>query len=96
MANERIAVVEEFLSEFPIDPKIARMALGSAYFMAARLVFFDSQIPGKKYLIKSFQKRKGWVEESRIHIILFILLIPISSKFYKLFSKFLPTQRTLK
>ena len=96
MANERIAVVEEFLSEFPIDPKIARMALGSAYFMAARLAFFNSQVPGKKYLIKSFQKRKGWVEESRIHIILYILLIPISSNFYKLFSKFLPTQRTLK
>ena len=96
MANERIAVIEEFLSEFPIDPKIARMALGSAYFMAARLVFFNSQVPGKKYLIKSFQKRKRWVEESRIHIILYILLIPISSKLYKTFSKFLPTQRTLK
>lgn len=96
MANERIAVVEEFLSEFPIDPKIARMSLGSAYFMAARLVFFNSQVPGKKYLVQSFKKRKGWVEESRIHIILYILLIPISSNLYKLFSKFLPTQRTLK
>jgi glycosyltransferase involved in cell wall biosynthesis len=96
MANERIAVVEEFLSEFPIDPKIARMSLGSAYFMAARLVFFNSQVPGKKYLIQSFKKRKGWVEESRIHIILFILLIPISSNFYKIFFRFLPTQRTLK
>jgi glycosyltransferase involved in cell wall biosynthesis len=96
MANERIAVVEEFLSEFPIDSKIAHMALGSAYFMAARLVFFNSQVPGKKYLIQSFQKRKGWVEESRIHIIIYILLIPISSSLYKVFSKFLPTQRTLK
>jgi hypothetical protein len=96
MANERIAVVEEFLSEFPIDRKIARMSLGSAYFMAARLVFFNSQVPGKKYLIQSFQKRKGWVEESRIHIIIYILLIPISSILYKVFSKFLPTQRTLK
>lgn len=96
MASERIAVVEEFLSEFSVNPKIARMALGSAYFMAARLVFFNSQVPGKKYLIQSFQKRKGWVEESRIHIILYILLIPISSNLYKVFSKFLPTQRTLK
>jgi len=96
MANERIAVVEEFLSEFSINPKIARMSLGSAYFMAARLVFFNPQVPGKRYLIQSFQKRKGWVEESRIHIILYILLIPISSNLYKLFSKFLPTQRTLK
>jgi glycosyltransferase involved in cell wall biosynthesis len=96
MASERIAVVEEFLSEFSINSKISRMALGSAYFMAARLVFFNSEVPGKKYLIKAFQKRKGWVEESKIHIILYILLIPISSSFYKLFSKFLPTQRTLK
>jgi glycosyltransferase involved in cell wall biosynthesis len=96
MASERIAVVEEFLSEFSVDPKIARMALGSAYFMAARLVFFNPQVPGKRYLIQSFQKRKGWVEEARLHIILYILLIPISSSFYKLFSKFLPTQRTLK
>jgi glycosyltransferase involved in cell wall biosynthesis len=96
MASERIAVVEEFLSEFSVNPKIARMALGSAYFMAARLVFFNSQVPGKRYLIQSFQKRKGWVEEARLHIILYILLIPISSSFYKLFSKFLPTQRTLK
>jgi glycosyltransferase involved in cell wall biosynthesis len=96
MASERIAVVEEFLSEFPINIKISRMALGSAYFMAARLVFFNSEVPGKKYLIKAFQKRKGWVEEAKIHIILYILLIPISSIFYKLFSKFLPTQRTLK
>jgi len=96
MASERIAVVEEFLSDFSIDPKIARMALGSAYFMAARLVFFSPQVPGKRYLIQSFQKRKGWVEEARLHIILYILLIPISSSFYKLFSKFLPTQRTLK
>jgi glycosyltransferase involved in cell wall biosynthesis len=96
MASERIAVVEEFLSEFSVNPKISRMALGSAYFMAARLVFFNSQIPGKRYLIQSFRKRKGWVEEARLHIILYILLIPISSSFYKLFSKFLPTQRTLK
>jgi glycosyltransferase involved in cell wall biosynthesis len=96
MASERIAVIEEFLSEFSVDPKISRMALGSAYFMAARLVFFNPQVPGKRYLIQSFQKRKGWVEEARLHIILYILLIPISSSFYKLFSKFLPTQRTLK
>ena len=96
MASERIAVVEEFLSDFSVNPKIARMALGSAYFMAARLVFFNSQVPGKKYLIQSFRKRKGWVEEARFHIILYILMIPISSGFYKLFSKVLPTQRTLK
>ena len=96
MASERIAVIEDFLAENAIDKKIARMALGSAYFMAARLVFFNSEVPGKKYLLKSFQKRKGWVEEAKIHILLYILLTPISSFVYKLVSRFLPTLRTLK
>ena len=96
MANERIAVIEEFLSENIVDKKIAKMAQGSAYFMAARLVFFNSEVPGKKYLLKSFQKRKGWVEEAKIYIIMFILFTPISSSIYKSLSKFLPTFRTLK
>ena len=96
MANERIAVVEEFLFEFPVDSRISRMALGSAYFMAARLVFFSKEVPGKRYLINAFRKRRGWVEEARIHIILYILLIPISSRLFKLLSRFLPAQRTLK
>ena len=96
MANERIAVVEEFLSEFPVNSKISRMALGSAYFMAERLVFFSKEVPGKIYLINAFQKRRGWVEEARIHIIFYILLLPISSGLYKLLSSFLPAQRTLK
>jgi len=96
MASERIAVVEEFLSEFSINSKISRMALGSAYFMAARLVFFNSEVPGKKYLVKAFQERRGWVEEARIHIILYILLMPISSFLYGFVSKFLPPMRTLK
>ncbi len=96
MANERIAVVEEFLAENQLAPKISQMALGNAYFMAARLVFFSPDVPGKRYLLKAFQKRRGWVEEARIHIILYILLTPISSYIYKLFSRFLTTPRTLK
>jgi glycosyltransferase involved in cell wall biosynthesis len=96
MASERIAVVEEFLAEYKIDSKISRMALGNAYFMAARLVFFCPAIPGKKYLIKAFQKRQGWVEEAPIHIILYILFTPISSFLYKLFSRFFPIKKTLK
>jgi glycosyltransferase involved in cell wall biosynthesis len=96
MASERIAVVEEFLSEFSINSKISRMALGSAYFMAARLVFFNSEVPGKKYLVKAFQERRGWVEEARIQIILYIFLMPISSFLYGFVSKFIPPMRTLK
>jgi glycosyltransferase involved in cell wall biosynthesis len=96
MANERIAVIEEFLSTSQVNSKIARMALGSAYFMAARLVFFDPNIPGKRYLFKSFRFRKGWVEEARIYIIVYILLTPVSRVLYKMISRILPIQRTLK
>jgi glycosyltransferase involved in cell wall biosynthesis len=96
MAVERISVIEEFVFTYEIDPKIAKMALGSAYFMAARLVFFNPNIPGKKYLFQSFRKRQGWVEEARIYIIIYILLTPFSRWIYKLISGFLPTQRTLK
>ena len=96
MAHERIAVIEEFLSEFKTNPKISRMALGNSYFMAARLVFFTSEVPGKRYLFKAFQQRKGWVEVAKIHIIFYILLNPISAKMYKVFAKYLPIQRTLK
>ena len=96
MAKERISVIEEFISTYEINPKIVKLALVSAYFMAARLVFFDPHVPGKKYLFKSFIKRQGWVEESRIYIILYIVLTPFSRLLYKLISGILPAQRTLK
>ena len=96
MAKERIAVIEEFLSENVVEKNLERMALGSAYFLAARLVVFDRNVPGKKYLLKSFQKRRGWVKEAKVIVIIFILFTPISSVLLKLVSKFIPALRTFK
>jgi glycosyltransferase involved in cell wall biosynthesis len=96
MANERIEVIEEFLNQNRITKKISRMARGNAYFMAARLVFFDPQIPGKKYLVKAFRYRRGWVEEARLHILIYILLTPLSRFLYQRVSQRRPTRRTLK
>lgn len=78
MATERIQVIDDFLATNSIDELLARKALGHAYYTAARLTFFNRQVPGKRYLLRAFLERRGWVEEAKLHVILFILLDPIS------------------
>jgi glycosyltransferase involved in cell wall biosynthesis len=81
MASERIKVMEDFVKEFGIDGKLKNMALGNAYYMAARLSYFDPTVPGRKWLIKSIKYRRGAPEESNIIHLLFLLAFPISYKF---------------
>ncbi len=81
MAQERIMVVEEFIKNNPIPKHIQKMALGNAYYMAARISYFDRKIPSKKFLFLAFKKRKAWVEEAKLHEIVYILFSPISRLF---------------
>jgi len=81
MAKERIQVVEDFLASNQVSSHLKNMALGNAYYMAARISYFDKSIPAKKYLLKSFKNRKGWVEESKFYEILYIFLLPCSRLF---------------
>jgi len=90
MANDRIQVIEEFLTEHEIDSKLTRKALGNAYYMAARLAFFDPIIKGRELLFKSFKLRRSWPEEAKVHIVIYLLLIPISTRIMELF----PTLKT--
>jgi len=78
MAQERIGVVEDFLSKNTVDQHLARKSLGHAYYTAARLTFFSKEVPGKKYLLRAFILRKGWVEAAEFKVIAFILLDPVS------------------
>jgi glycosyltransferase involved in cell wall biosynthesis len=78
MANERIAVIEDFLANNSVENSLSRRALGTSYYMAARLVFFSNEVPGRKYLLKAFKYRRGWVEEAQLQVIAYILLLPIS------------------
>ncbi len=80
MASERISVIEEFKSEFNIDVKLKKMALGNAYYMAARLCFFDSRIPGRHWFLQSIRFRRGIPEESNLIHGLFLITFPLSSK----------------
>jgi glycosyltransferase involved in cell wall biosynthesis len=81
MAQERIRVVEDFLGGNVVPNYLKQMALGNAYYMAARISYFDKNIPAKKYLSTSFKNRKGWVEEAKVYEIFYILLLPISRVF---------------
>ena len=95
MALERINVIEEFLDQNIVPKKMARMALGNAYYLAARLAFFNSMVPGRKYLLKAFLLRRGWIEESKIHVSIYILLLPFSAFAYKLIKRLLPIKGNL-
>ena len=81
MAKERIQVIEDFLANNQVSSSLKNMALGNAYYMAARISYFDKNIPAKKYLLESFKNRKGWVEEAKVYEIFYIFLLPISRTF---------------
>ena len=78
MALERVNVIEDFLSDNEVSNSLASMALGNAYYMSARLAYFDSSIPGRRLLIRSFILRKRWVEQAKFHIVMYLLLLPLS------------------
>ena len=89
MANERIAVMSNFLEKNPSLKHLRKRAISNSYFLAARLVFFDSRVEGRKFLFKSFRVRKGWPEIAKISIVLYILLMPVSSILLKPFKSLL-------
>ena len=89
MAMERIKVIESFLLENNISQDLHRKALGNAYYLAARLAFFDFKINGRLLLFNSFKHRRGWPEEAKFYVVLYVLLMPISSIIFKPFSKML-------
>ena len=87
MAVERIKVIENFLSENDVSPDLHRKALGNSYYLAARLAFFDSKIKGRSLLLKAFKYRRGWPEEAKLYVALYLLLTPVSSIIFKPFLK---------
>lgn len=80
MANERIRVTSNFLTENTVPKYIVNMAKGNSHYLAARLAFFDSRINGRDLLIKSFWYKKSWPSNAKIHIVLYLLFLPLSKK----------------
>ena len=87
MAMERINVIENFLLENDISKDLRRKALGNSYYLAARLAFFDPKIKGRYLLFKAFKYRRGWPEEAKLYVVIYLLLMPITSIIFKPFSK---------
>lgn len=87
LASERLSVTEIFLSENKVPSVLHKMALGNSHYLAARLAFFDPTINGRRLMLKAFKHRKGWPEEARIHVVLYLLFTPLSSAIIKPFTK---------
>jgi glycosyltransferase involved in cell wall biosynthesis len=79
MANERISVMRDFLSENPqLQKNLKQMAISSAYYQAALLVYFDRNVPAKKLLWQALLTYPKNLFAFDVKILLFILLSPYS------------------
>ena len=81
MARERISVIDNFILENNLPPTLQTLAVSNSYILAARLVFFEKSIPARRYLAKAFYVRRGWPSQAKIHIVLYITLLPVSRIF---------------
>jgi len=78
MAKERIEVIENFLFEFPQPLKSSRRARANSYYHAALLTYFDSSIPGRRWMWKSLYFSKFSVKDFDLRIVIYLLAYPLS------------------
>ena len=78
MAEERIRVMEDFLANNPQPKTLTNAGISSAYFTAAQLAFFDSKVPGRKWL--HYAVRKNWKILFKRSLLksLYLELLPLS------------------
>lgn len=89
MFNERIAVIDEFVTEFDLPNSLSRMARAHSHYFASILSFHSKDVNGKKALLRAFWIRRGWVEEAQIKIVIYLMLQPFSSYLKPILVKFL-------
>ena len=83
MALERIHVVEKFLANYPQSLKLTRQARACSLYNAAILAFFDPSVPGREWMVKALVINKRWIKSSKIHIVAYLLMLPVSGSVYK-------------
>lgn len=84
MANERIQVIEDFLEDSELPERIQKMALSNAYYLAARLAYFDKRINGRKLFFKALKKGGSFPSLGHPIIIIYLISWPLSSYVSKL------------
>ena len=87
MAKEIIFVVENFLKLFPQSKSFEKSAKAHAYYNAALLAYFSKDVPGRWWMLKAIQIRKGWIEKADLRIVLFCLFLPFSRYFILILRK---------
>ena len=93
MYAERIDVIEQFIVQFKIEGDLARMARAHSLYYAARLAFFSSEINGRKTIIRALRTRRGWIEDSNIGAIIYLITAPVSSLIKPMIKLFLRDSR---
>ena len=82
MAEERIAVIEEFILENAekLSAFSTSLARANAHYLAARLGFFSPEVHARKLFLRSVQLNSKVVKSKRLHEIIFMLTFPVSKK----------------
>lgn len=95
MANERIQVIEEFLAGSELPERIRKMAQSNAYYLAARLSYFDKQINGRQLFLQGIKKSGRFPSVGHPVIFLYLITLPLSRHVARLLPKSL-AEKTLR
>jgi glycosyltransferase involved in cell wall biosynthesis len=96
MGLERIQVIDKFIKSTNYCNRLKRKGISHAYYHAALLSYFSNDVPGRKWMLKAFKLRKGWVEKADWRVVLFCLGLPISRYFLPILNKTPLVNRPLK
>jgi glycosyltransferase involved in cell wall biosynthesis len=78
MALERISVVQNFLTKYPQNEILTRQAKACSLYNAAILALFDSDVPGRKWMVEALIINKRWIDSSKLIIVVYLLTLPLS------------------
>lgn len=87
MALERIDVISNFLYEHPQTEDLSRQARACSLYNAGILAFFDPEVPGRKWMVEALITNKRWVKSSKLHIVAYLLTLPLSRIIYRSLSE---------
>ena len=87
MADERIRVIRKYLDRKPeTSSEIKNMAIAFSNYRASVLSYFDSKINGRQMLFKAIRHYPKILLEIDVRVTLYVMLLPISRWFLKLFA----------
>ena len=82
MAKERIAVIEEFISDNTekLSAFSISLARANAHYLAARLGYFSPEVHSRKLFFRSVRLNFKVIKFKRLHEMIFMITFPLSKK----------------